>query len=168
MYCQTTIPKNFKNLSFVSNDSTNYDSEITLNSNRMNTQTNNIPTLENPNSSAILNQSLNGSGNISSRRNSIKNQEFASFLNEWKSMHYYQGPFGEINNDSSLKIVPEEIDSKTVMYSQEEENIVTLLFIMKFLFIFLEKLLSLLKQTSKFQQNDSESRRHGKKSVDFI
>lgn len=91
----------------MSNDSTNYDSEITLNSNRINQGAN------------LLNQSLNISGNYSSRRGSIKNQEYVNFLNEWKNLHFYNDP---ILNESSLNIVPEEIDQNN--NHLQEENIV--------------------------------------------
>lgn len=98
---------------------------MTLNSNRItNNQGANMIFDQNMNNNPgnLLNQSLNISGNISSRRNSVKNQEFSNFLSEWKNIHYYpQSSFVEHNNES-LNIVPEEIDSKTVV--QNDENIV--------------------------------------------
>ena len=106
-------------MSFVSNDSTNYDSEnLTLNSYRLNTQINNIQE-PNINASVFLNQSLNISGNISSRRNTyenIKNQEYSNFLNEWKNMHYYHKNNNITeNNGDCLNIVPEETNEENMV-----------------------------------------------------
>lgn len=112
----TTHAKNYKNLSFVSNDSTNYDSE-NLNSHRL-SQMNNVqePAL---NASVFLNQSLNVSGNLSSRRNTydnIKNQDYCAFLSEWKNLHYYHKNSGNTeNNGECLNIVPEEINEENLV-----------------------------------------------------
>jgi len=127
-YSYTTKSKNFKNLSFVSNDSTNYDSEnLTLNSYRLNTQINNMPE-PSVNGSVYLNQSLNISGNISSRRNTyenIKNPEYSNFLNEWKNMHYYHKNNNiQENNGECLNIVPEEInEDNTVKFKRFSVNV---------------------------------------------
>ena len=121
-YSYTTKSKNFKNLSFVSNDSTNYDSEsLTLNSYRLNTQINNNMPEPNVNASVFLNQSLNVSGNISSRRNTyenIKSQDYSNFLNEWKNLHFYHKNSNiQENNGEILNIVPEETNEEnTVIY----------------------------------------------------
>lgn len=122
-YSYTSKSKNFKNLSFVSNESTNYDSEnLTLNSYRLNTQINNLPEPA-VNTSVFLNQSLNISGNVSSRRNTyenIKNQEYASFLNEWKNMHFYhKNNNTQENNGECLNIVPEETNEENAVHNEE-------------------------------------------------
>ena len=88
-------------MSFVSNDSTNYDSE-NLNSHRL-SQMNSAqePAI---NASVFLNQSLNISGNLSSRRNTydnIKNQDYCAFLNEWKNLHYYHKNSANIENNGA-------------------------------------------------------------------
>lgn len=117
-FYHTTNSKNFKNLSFVSNDSTNYESEnLTLNSYRL-SQINNMNENNGVNASVFLNQSLNNSGNNSSRRNTfenIKNQDYSSFLNEWKNMHYYHKNSATIENNECLNIVPEDLNEENLV-----------------------------------------------------
>ena len=80
------------------------------------------------NGSVYLNQSLNISGNISSRRNTyenIKNPEYSNFLNEWKNMHYYHKNNNiQENNGECLNIVPEEInEDNTVKFKRFSVNV---------------------------------------------